>query len=150
MNFQDTIAWAEQELAEGRNDTIHDFLAYLAEQMIEMNKTKNDEIKGFLKWLEREIGVSVEELTNKTAIKEYHAHDFDQFLEVLKKNKKKLSTNPSDRKRQELLEQQFNKSMSVLGLVKARIDATDELIDEVVYKLYGLSKEEVGIVKGAT
>lgn len=150
MNFQDTIAWAERELAEGRNDTIHDFLAYLAEQMIEMNKTKNDEIKGFLKWLEREIGVAVEELTNKTAIKEYHAHDFDQFLEVLKKNKKKLSTNPSDRKRQELLEQQFNKSMSVLGLVKARIDATDELIDEVVYKLYGLSKEEVGIVKGAT
>lgn len=150
MNFQDTIAWAERELAEGRNDTIHDFLAYLAEQMIEMNKTKNDEIKGFLKWLEREIGVAVEELTNKTAIKEYHAHDFDQFLEVLKKNKKKLSTDPSDRKRQELLEQQFNKSMSVLGLVKARIDATDELIDEVVYKLYGLSKEEVGIVKGAT
>ncbi|MCL4477070.1 MAG: hypothetical protein M1508_12735 [Nitrospirae bacterium] len=150
MNFQDTIAWAERELAEGRNDTIHDFLAYLAEQMIEMNKTKNDETEGFLKWLEREIGVSVEELTNKTAIKEYHAHDFDQFLEVLKKNKKKLSTDPSDRKRQELLEQQFNKSMSVLGLVKARIDATDELIDEVVYKLYGLSKEEVGIVKGAT
>jgi hypothetical protein len=94
------------------------------------------------------LGVAVEELTNKTAIKEYHAHDFDQFLEVLKKNKKKLSIDPSERQKQEPLEQQFNKSMSVLGPVKAKIDATDELIDEIVYRLYGLTKEEMGIVKG--
>jgi len=30
-----------------RNDTIHNLLAYLAEQMIELNKKKNDETKGF-------------------------------------------------------------------------------------------------------
>ena len=77
-----------------------------------------------------------------------HSHDFDQFLEVLKKSKKKLSIDPSERKKQELLEQQFNKSMSVLGPVKAKIDATDELIDEIVYRLYGLTKEEMEIVKG--
>ena len=53
MLFQNTIQWVENELKVGRNDTVHDFLAYLAEQMIELNKTKNEEIKGFLKWLER-------------------------------------------------------------------------------------------------
>lgn len=148
MNVGDILRWVESELSENRNDTIHDLLAYLAAQMIEMNKAKNQEIKGFLKWLEREIGVAVEELTNKTAIKEYHTHNFDQFLELLKKNKKRLSIDPSDRKKQELLEQQFNKSISVLGPLKARIDATDELIDEIVFRLYGLTKEEIGIVKG--
>jgi hypothetical protein len=147
MNADDILNWVEGELSAKRNDTIHDFLAYLAEQMIEMNKAKNQEIKGFLKWLEREIGVAVEELTNKTAIKEYHTHNFDQFLEVLKKNRKKFSIDPSDRKKQELIEQHFSKSMSVLGPAKAKIAATDDLIDEIVCRLYSLSKKEIEIVK---
>ncbi len=29
-----------------------------------------------------------------------------------------------------------------------RIAATDELIDQIVYKLYGLTEEEIGIVEG--
>ncbi|MFM6277241.1 MAG: hypothetical protein ACKOPK_03695, partial [Dolichospermum sp.] len=37
-------------------DVIHDFLAYLAEQMIELNQQKQTETKGFIKWLERFIG----------------------------------------------------------------------------------------------
>lgn len=150
MKAGNILSWVETELSENRNDTVHDLLAYLAEQMIEMNKAKNEEIRGFLKWLEREIGVAVEELTNKTAIKEYHSHGFEQFLDVLKKNKKKISIDPSDRKKQELLEEQFNKSMSMIGPVKAKICATDELIDEIVYRLYGLSEEEIKIVKGGS
>ena len=34
-------------------DAVHDFLAFLADQMIEMNKKKQAEVKGFLEWLER-------------------------------------------------------------------------------------------------
>jgi len=149
-DFKAALDWVDAELAANRTDTSHDLLAHLAEQMIEMNKAKNEEAKGFLKWLEREIGISVEELTNKTAIKEYHAHDFGPFLEALKKNRKKLSLDPSDRKKQELIELEFNKSMDVLGPLKAKIAATDDLIDEVVFKLYGLSEEEIEIVTGKT
>lgn len=124
----------------------HDLLAYLAEQMVEMNKKKNEEIKGFLKWLEREIGAEIDSLTNKTFLKEYHEHDFNQLLEILKKNRNKVSIDPSDRKTQELLENQFTKSLSILEPLKARIKATDELIDEIVYRLYGLTKEEINVV----
>lgn len=35
--------------------------------MIEMNK-KNEEIKGFLKWFERDIGSEIDSLANKTAV----------------------------------------------------------------------------------
>jgi len=59
-----------------------------------------------------------------------------------------LSIDPSDRKTQELLENQFTKSMSILEPLKARIKATDELIDEIVYRLYGLTEEEIKVVKG--
>ncbi len=148
MIFQNTIKWVGDELKVGRNDTVHDFLAYLAEQMIELNKAKNEEKKGFLKWLGREIGIEIDALANKTAIKEYHDNDFNHFLEVLKRNKNKLSIDPSNRKTQELLEKHFTKSMSVLEPLKEKIKSTDKLIDQIVYKLYGLTPEEIEIVKG--
>ncbi|MEK7845886.1 MAG: restriction endonuclease, partial [Nitrospinota bacterium] len=140
--------WAEYEFAMGRNDTVHDFLAYLAEQMIELNKVKNKEIKGFLKWLEREIGAETTDLANKTAIKEYYEHSFEHLLDVLKKNKNKISIDPSDRKKQELFEKHFTKSIFVLHPVKEKIEATDKLIDEIVYKLYGLTEDEIEVVEG--
>ena len=111
-------------------------------------KKKTEKIKCFLKWLEREIGAEIDSLANKTTIKEYHEHDFNQRLEVLKKNRNKVSLNPSDRKAQELLENQFTKSLSILEPLKTRIQATDELIAEIVYRLYGLSDDEIKIVKG--
>jgi uncharacterized protein YaaN involved in tellurite resistance len=148
MTFQETLQWVEQELKQGRNDTVHDFLAYLAEQMIELNKQKNEEIKGFLKWLEREIGAEIDTLTNKTAIKEYHGNDFNHLLDVLKKNRSKISVDLSDRKKQELLEKHFTKSISALEPLKEKIKSTDKLIDQIVYKLYGLTPEEIEIVEG--
>ena len=33
--------------------------------------------------------------------------------------------------------------------LRERIRQTDELIDAVVYKLYGLTEEEIGIVEGS-
>lgn len=146
--FDQVLKWADYELALKRNDTVHDFLAYLAEQMIEMNKNKNEEIKGFLKWLERKIVTEIEGLTNKTAIKEYHDNDFNHLLDVLKKNKTKLSIDPSSRKVQELFEKYFTKSIAVLKPIKEKIEATDDLIDQIVYKLYNLTPEEIEIVKG--
>jgi uncharacterized protein YaaN involved in tellurite resistance len=145
---QNLLSFIDIQLKNNQSDVIHDILAFLAEQMIELNKAKNEEIKGFLKWLEREIGAEIDGLTNKTAIKEYHDHDFSRLLDVLKKNKNKLSIDPSNRKTQELLENHFSKSMSVLQPLKDKIKATDSLIDQIVYKLYDLSSEEIAIVKG--
>lgn len=148
MGLSDILKWVDTELSEDRKDTVHDFLAHLAEQMIEMSRAKNEETKGFLHWLEREIGTEIEGLANKTAIKEYHENDFNQLLEVLKKNKGKISLNLSSREKQALLERHFNESVSSLDPMKTRIKATDELIDEIVFRLYGLAEDETRIVKG--
>ncbi|VVB67880.1 Uncharacterised protein [uncultured archaeon] len=40
--------------------------------------------------------------------------------------------------------------MGKLGPLRERIERTDRLIDGVVYRLYGLNKEEIGIVEGRT
>ena len=38
--------------------------------------------------------------------------------------------------------------MPILEPLKARIKGTDELIDEIVYRMYGLTEEEIKIVNG--
>jgi len=128
-------------------DVVHDLLAFLAEEMIEMNKAKQVEVRGFLSWLERESGAKVEDLKNKTKLKGYHDGTFEVLLEVLKENRRALSVEPSERKFQDRLAKEYTDSLAKLGPLKIRVEATDRLIDQIVYRLYGLTEEEIKIVK---
>ncbi|OPY48940.1 MAG: hypothetical protein A4E49_03311 [Methanosaeta sp. PtaU1.Bin112] len=49
-----------------KSDVVHDLLAFLAERMQKKNKQKQQEIRGFLGWLEGYVGAKVEDLTPKT------------------------------------------------------------------------------------
>ena len=51
-----------------RSDVVYGLLAFLAERMLEMNKQKQQEIKGFPGWLESYVRAKVEDLTPKTKI----------------------------------------------------------------------------------
>jgi len=133
---------------EEKSDVVHDLLAYLAKQMIELNKQKQKEIQGFLKWIEREWKVDIEDLALKTYLKEYHKHDFDEMIRIAKRNKKLINLDPESRKFQERLEQEWKASIEKLRPLKERIQLTDNLIDQIVYKLYGLTEEEIKIVEG--
>jgi len=131
------------------SDVVHDLLAHLAERMIEMNKKKNEEIKGFLDFLKGEIGVSIEDLSNKTAIQEYYSHEFQNLIDVLAKNKKKLKAgyDPKSPSSYKILQQWYNDSTGKLKPLMGRIEVTDGLIDRIIYKLYGLTADEIKIVE---
>ncbi|MCL1494973.1 MAG: Eco57I restriction-modification methylase domain-containing protein [Pseudanabaena sp. Salubria-1] len=143
-----------QEIEEA--DVIHDLLAYLAEQMIELNKQKQTEIKSFLKWLERFIGCEIDTLTNKSKIQNYLGDyykdtphlSFDELIEVLKKNSKKIKIDPVARKEQQSLEKEYQDSLNTLLPIKHQLVRCDKLIDAIVYRLYGLTEEEIAIVEG--
>ena len=132
-----------------KSDVVHDLLAFLAEQMTELNKQKQSEIESFLRWLEEETGAKVDDLTNKTKLRVYYELDVSELLAILKKNKRKLGADPTRRKFQDDLRQEYTDSMATLGPLLAWIEETDRLIDQVVYKLYGLNDEEIGIVEQA-
>ena len=127
---------------------VHDLLAFLAERMLKMNKEKQTEIKGFMGWLESYVGAKVEDLTPKTKLQSYYEHDYESFLAVLRKNSKKLAIKPALRKPGEDIKAEFEGSMSKLAPLRERIRQTDELIDAMEYRLYGLTEEEIGIVEG--
>jgi len=130
-----------------QSDVVHDLLAFLAEEMTRLNKDKQSKIKGFLTWLEKEIlEGSVEDQKNKTKIKGFHENSFEDLLDVLKKNKSVPDPCPSQTR--DTIASEFSATMGVLTPLKARIKATDNLIDQIVYRLYGLTDDEIAIVKG--
>ena len=131
-----------------RSDVVHDLLAFQAEEMVEMNRAKGEEIRGFLRWLEREIGVEIDSLKNKTKIQDYFDLSFEELLEILKSNRRSIAVDPSDRNFQELLEREFTRSCNILDPLLTRIQGADALIDQVVYQLYNLTDEEIAIVEG--
>jgi Alw26I/Eco31I/Esp3I family type II restriction m6 adenine DNA methyltransferase len=160
---EDIIQQAENEMSAGKNDIVHDILAFLAEQMIEMNKEKQKEIKGFLGWLESQLKIipdakgdkGIEALTGKTQIKNYlgdyqkgEGHlSFEDFWKILEKNKNKIRANLKSRELYENIKSDYEKSLSKLLPLKEKLRKTDWLIDQIVYKLYGLTEEEIKIVE---
>lgn len=100
------------------------------------------------------MGVSLEALKNKTKVKEYWKKDvgWEGFLSALEQNRGAIqstkSIDVSRREPQEAIKDEFNKSVTKLLPLLERIDLTDKLIDQIVYRLYGLTKEEIGIVEG--
>ena len=131
-----------------RADVVHDLLAFLAAQMVKMNKTKGGEIRGFLHWLEGEIGVEIGALQNKSAIQGYSDLTLNQLLDILKKNRRFIAVDPSSRNFRESLEREFTASLAKLKPLFTRIQRTDGLIDQTVYQLYGLTDEEIATVEG--
>jgi hypothetical protein len=114
-----------------------------------MNKEKQAEARGFVTWLERQIGAKIDGLTNKTKLRAYFEHDIGTLLDVLRHNSNKLEKKIA-RAIEEDIEREFRKSMDKLAPLRDRIAATDRLIDLIVYKLYGLTDEEAAMVEGAT
>ena len=97
-----------------------------------------------------ENGASVDVLSNKTLIQEYYANDFTKIVDVLVKNKSKIKVgyNPKSPTNRKNLEAWHIDSCTKLKPLMTKIDATDALIDQIVYKLYGLTEEEIAIVEG--
>jgi type I restriction-modification system DNA methylase subunit len=129
------------------SDVVHDLLAFLAEEMTRLNKEKQGKIKVFLTWLEEEIiKGSIEDQKNKTRIKDFHNNTFEDLLDVLKKNR--VVPDPCPSSIRDIIASEFSSAVKALTPLKARIKATDDLIDQIVYRLYGLCDAEIAVVKG--
>jgi len=132
-----------------QSDVVHDLLAYLAVQMIEMHKAKNEETRGFLDWLTGYTGLPIEDWSSKTNLKAYYQHDWAEMQRVLNANRRQIKkVDVVGREASERIRHEYEASVGKLRPLLARIAATDRLIDLIVYRLYGLTEEEVAVVEG--
>src|SRR5579883_150667 len=147
-----------------QSDVVHDLLAFLAGEMIRLNKEKRALQKQFLDWLvttlhilpDREGRKGIEVLTGKGKITDYPG-DYQKgepalppadLLDILRKNKSRLAISLSDTPLLDRIQTTYEASLAQILPLKERLAKTDRLIDAVVYRLYGLTEEEIGVVEG--
>jgi len=148
-------------------DVVHDLLAHLTGQMVAMNKQKQAAVEAF--WLDLE-GVTEAAAFDILRNKGKHERTLWKKAEACRPFVREESH--STRRLNEGLgwnEEAFKAFVKTLvgrvqglsdlvGVYRAhspayrelvgRIEATDWLIDQIVYKLYGLTEEEIAIVEG--
>ncbi|GAA5528204.1 N-6 DNA methylase [Herpetosiphon gulosus] len=160
------VAFAEGASgAEEHSDVVHDLLAELAQQMIDLNASKQTEVKRFLSWLEHNLAIQpdnkghtgIDSLKNKTKLQNYlgdyqkngSAETWSAIHAVLSANKSRLLNNHW---LEGMFEQQlrgaYEQSLTLLQPIKAQLARTDALIDQLVYQLYGLTPAEIRVVEG--
>jgi len=77
-----------------------------------------------------------------TKLESFHEHDFKTFVAELKKQKVSPTL-----KQQDEWEEYFNSYKKEITDLQAEIKKTDAEIDQMVYKLYELTDEEIRIVE---
>ena len=77
---------------------------------------------------------------------------WEGFIGALEQNKKVIQTangiDVTRREPQAVIRSEFDGSAVKLRLILERIELTDKLIDQIVYRLYGLTELEIAIVEG--
>src|SRR6266487_3515444 len=146
------------------SDVVHDLLAFLAEEMIRLNKQKRAAQKEFLDWLVTTLRIlpdkdgrkGIDVLTGKARIADYPGDyqkgesplAFEDLLDILRKNKGRLGVSLSDAGLVDRVRKEYEESLERILPLKDRLAKTDALIDQVVYRLYGLTEEEIKVVEG--
>ncbi len=146
------------------SDVVHDLLAFLAEEMIRLNKEKREAQKEFLGWLVTTLRIlpdkdgrkGIDVLTGKGKLADYPGDyqkgesllAFEDLLDILRKNKGRLGVSLSDAGLVDRVRKEYEESLERILPLKDRLAKTDALIDQVVYRLYGLTEEEIKVVEG--
>jgi len=146
------------------SDVVQDLLAFLAEEMIRLNKEKRAAQKEFLGWLVKTLTIlpdkegrkGIDVLTGKSKLADYPGDyqkgesplAFEELLDILLKNKGRLGVSLSDAGLVKRVRKEHEGSLERVLPLRDRLAKTDVLIDQVVYRLYGLTEEEIGVVEG--
>ena len=123
--------------------------AFLAERMTALNREKQVAAKQFLTDLKDFHGIDALALNPKTKLDQFWKLEAADVFVHLKKNFKTLAAQnvrltETD---EEKIRARFQKAKEKLVPLEAQIAFTDELIDGIVYRVYGLTKEEIRLVK---
>ena len=137
------LDFTETELAANHADVIHDFLAYLAEQMTELNQAKQSAAKTFLTALKDFHGIEARSLTPKTKLDEFWKLETADVFAHFQANKLRIKESDEDK-----IRSRFQQAKEKLVPLDSQIAFTDTLIDQIVYRLYELTEDEIKIVEG--
>lgn len=125
--------------------------------MLDLHKQKQAEANSFLDWLEQEAGSTAGDWSLKTLVQAYWEQPWGEIERALCRNKSRfiqtqgLRGKDAERALAPLLRAtrgHWEASCARLQPILAAIQATDRVIDLLVYRLYGLTDDEIDLVEG--
>lgn len=143
-NSDSLLAFVAEHLAAKpeRADVVHDLLAFLAEQMTALNREKRAAARQFLTDLKDFQGIDTHALKPKTKLDEFWKLDAAEVFAHFRANRIRLKDADEER-----IRARFRKAKDTLVPLESSLAFTDDLIDQIVYRLYGLTAEEIKIVE---
>jgi hypothetical protein len=127
-----------------RADVVHDLLAFLAEQMTALSQEKRATAKQFVTDLKDFHSIDTQALRPKTKLDQFWELEAAELFAHFRANKLRLKDSG-----EESIRARFQSAKDKLLPLESSIVFTDDLIDEIVYRLYALTPEEIKIVKEA-
>jgi type I restriction-modification system DNA methylase subunit len=134
-----------------RADVVHDLLALLARQMATLNRDKLAAARVFLSDLKDFHGIDARTLNPKTKLDRFWQLEATDLFAHLRRNARTLAAQDICLTEQDegRIRSRFQKATDTIVPLEAQISFTDQLIDQIVYRLYGLTPEAIKIVQEA-
>jgi hypothetical protein len=138
------VAFATDQLAANpeRADVVHDLLGFLGEQMMGLNREKRAAAKQFQNDLKDFDGIEIRSLKPKTKLDEFWKLEVSEVFAHFRANNVRLKIPDGD-----AIRARFQNAKDLVLPMEAQIAFTDTLIDQIVYRLYGLTPEEIKAVE---
>ena len=114
-------------------------LSSLADKMLTLNADLQKSVQRFLKRVQENLTPA----KISSALESFYTMEFSDFVKELAKQKVKLSL-----KQQDEWEEYFAEYKENCVLLQEQINTTDAEINQLVYKLYDLTEEEISAVEG--
>ncbi len=155
--YERVLQNVEGLLNQNQLEIVYEVLVHLVEVMEALNSDCRNKQQEFLSQLEQRLHIKesdgLNSLVGKSDIQNYlgdYQKDepevtWDDFEYRLHQNRSRYAANLAQVKPQ--IQQAYEQSLAVLRPIKQQLAATDALIDQIVYKLYGLTDEEIELIE---
>jgi hypothetical protein len=114
-------------------------ISSLADKMLSLNADLQKSTQRFIKRVKENLNPA----KISSALESFYTMEFSDFVKELAKQKVKLSL-----KQQDEWEEYFAEYKENCVLLQEQINTTDAEINQLVYKLYDLTEEEISAVEG--
>ena len=151
------LNWVDQELvwnsggqisADGRSDTIHDLLSYIATQINAAMEKRGEIQRVWRQWVETIVPPN-NTLTKTFLNQGWVETGLKHGWEGVKQEFQARNAIPNTGKRLQELRRETEEALEELGPLYKHVREAEELIDQIVYRLYGLTEEEISVVEAS-
>ncbi len=137
---------------------VAELLGFLARRQTLLEERRYAEMQHFLRWMEGEIGCSIDDLSGKTCVKNYPDEEDAAVLEVLERNhprrvrpdlaapREYRARNPE----RDRIVRGLQESRARIAPIRRELGLAGRLTDLIVYRQYGLTEEQIAVVEETT